>query len=295
MNILIWNCRGSLNPNFRSIMNGMVNSYSPTIMIISETKTSGKRAKGIADRLPLGVAIFANTIGLAGGLWLLWDSTQVDIVEVSSTEQEIHVVVILSYSNNPWLLFAIYASPRYVERHLLWENLEAISGLHSLPWVITGDFNGVLMGEDKFGGRPININKALQCQECLDACRMIEIGYSGPRYTWSNNRPLTGLIQERIDRVFVNADRNGHYLEAYVRHLERSHSDHCLVLLSMARNQGITLPHPFRFQPMWLSHSSFLAVVRDAWMSPTILSHAISNFETKAKEWNKNVFGNLFY
>lgn len=67
------------------------------------------------------------------------------------------------------------------------------------------------------------------------------------------------------------------------------------MLLSLARNQGTTLPCPFRFQPMWLSHSSFPAVVRDARMSLTALSQAISNFETKVKEWNKNVFGNLFY
>ena len=91
---------------------------------------------------------------------------------------------------------AIYASPMYVERCLLWENLEAVSGLHSLSWVIASDFNEVLIGEDKFGGRPVNINKALQFQECLDACRMIDIGYSGPRYMlsnnmWSNNRLLT--------------------------------------------------------------------------------------------------------
>ena len=194
MNILIWNYRGALNPNFRSIVTGMVSSYSPAIMIISETKTSGERAKGIVDRLPLDGAIFANTIGLTRGLWFLWDFAQVDIAELSSTEQEIHVVVTPSYSNNPWLLSAIYASPRYVERHLLWENLEAISGLHSLSWVIVGDFNEVLMGEDKFEGRPVNINKALRFQECLDACRMIDIGYSGPRYTWSNNKLLIGLI-----------------------------------------------------------------------------------------------------
>jgi len=30
-------------------------------------------------------------------------------------------------------------------------------------------------------------------------------------------------------------------------------------------------------------------------MNPTVLSQAISNFETKAKEWNKNIFKNLFY
>ena len=158
-----------------------------------------------------------------------------DIVELSSIKQEIHVVVTPIYSNNPWLLSAIYASPRYAERRLLWENLESVSDLHSLSWVIASDFNEVLMGEDKFGGRPVNIHKALQFQEYLNSCRMIDIGYSGSRYTWSNNRPMTGLIHERIDRVFVNATWNGLYPEACVRHLERSHLDHCLVLLSIDR------------------------------------------------------------
>lgn len=185
MNILIWNCRGALNPNFCSIVNGMVGSYSHAIMFISE-------------------------------------------------------------------------------RLLLWENLEVVSGLHSLPWVIASDFNEVLMGEDKFWGRPININKGLRFQECLDACRIIAISYSGPRYTWSNNRSLTGLIRKKIDRVFINAYWNGRYPETYVRHLERSHSNHCPVLLSLARNQGITLPRPIKFQLMWLSHTSFPVVLRDA-------------------------------
>ena len=71
MNMLIWNCQGALNPNFHSIVTGMVSSHSPTIMIITKTKTSSERAKGIADRLPFDGAIFANTIGLTSGLWLL--------------------------------------------------------------------------------------------------------------------------------------------------------------------------------------------------------------------------------
>ena len=53
MNILIWNCRGSLNPNFRSIVNGMVNSYSPTIMIISEKKPMAREPKELLIDYPL--------------------------------------------------------------------------------------------------------------------------------------------------------------------------------------------------------------------------------------------------
>jgi len=41
MNVLIWNCQGALNPSFQNIVNDMVHSHSPAIMIITETKTSG--------------------------------------------------------------------------------------------------------------------------------------------------------------------------------------------------------------------------------------------------------------
>lgn len=136
----------------------------------------------------------------------------------------------------------MYVSPRYAERHLLWENLSIVASLHSLLWVITGDFNEVLLGEDKFGGRNVNINRALKFQERLNSCKMIDIGFSGPQYTWSNLRPLSQLIQERIDRVFINAEWNVIYPEAFVKHLERIHFDHCSIMLSLSRNSILRLP-----------------------------------------------------
>lgn len=87
-----------------------------------------------------------------GGLWVLWDSNQVEVSELSSIEQEIHSMVMDLSSNSSWLLSAIYASPKYVERRFLWDNLSIVAGLHSLSWVIAGDFNEVLLGEDKYGG-----------------------------------------------------------------------------------------------------------------------------------------------
>lgn len=132
-----------------------------------------------------------------------------------------------------WLLTVVYASPRYAERKLLWDNLAHVAALHNLPWVIAGDFNEVLMGEDKFGGQPVNVNRAIRFQECLDKCKMIDIGFSSPRYTWLNLRPLTGLIQERIDRVFINSSWIALYSEAVVKHLKRAHSDHSPIILSL--------------------------------------------------------------
>ncbi|XP_075667401.1 uncharacterized protein LOC142636989 [Castanea sativa] len=129
-------------------------------MVIGETKVSGERAKRISDRINLDEAIFAYSIGLLRGLWVLWDFDQFEIAKLASTEQEVHLIV-TSTAKPPWLLSAIYASPRYAERRLLWENLESVATLHSMPWVIAGDFNEVLMGEDKFDGCSVNISGAL--------------------------------------------------------------------------------------------------------------------------------------
>ncbi|XP_023878931.2 uncharacterized protein LOC111991384 [Quercus suber] len=161
--------------------------------------------------------------------------------------------------------------------------------------VMAGDFNEVLMGKDKYMGKAVNISRALHFQECLDSCKMIDIGFLGTHYTWSNQRPLTHLIQERIDRVFVNVEWNGLFLEASVQHLERAHSNHCPVLLCLNRSQDVNFPRPFRFQLTWLTHLDFPRVVREARASLTRLPVAVSTFVDKARIWNKNVFGNLFH
>ena len=97
--------------------------------------------------------------------------------------------------------------------------------LHNMPWIIVGDFNEPLMKDDKFGGRVVSVSRSLLFKECLNKCSMIDIGFSGPRLTWTNKREEQALIQERIDRFFVNPSWCLLYLDAKVVHITRSHSD----------------------------------------------------------------------
>ena len=86
----------------------------------------------------------------------------------------------------------------------MWENLTKVVELHKLSWVIAGDFNEPLIDKDKFEGRGVNINRSLAFKDCLDRCSMVDMGFSGPRYTWTNKRDISNLILERIDKFFMN-------------------------------------------------------------------------------------------
>ena len=225
---------------------------------------------------------------------MLWNSDKVEVSILSSTEQEIHAIVKVLNSNLSWLFTAVYASPRTAERHILWENLNKVAELHNMPWVLAGDFNEPLLNEDKFGGRAVSVNRPLLFKECLDNCGMIDIGFSGPRFTWTNKREVQALIQERIDRFFVNASWCILYPEAKVVHLTRCHSDHCPVMLDMVPSISMGRKRPFKFQTCWLTDPTFPRIVSYAWRQHNILKGAIENFSKEALIWNKEHFGNIF-
>ena len=107
MNVLIWNCRGALKPNFQDHIRDLCHSHNPAILVVMETHIGGMRAREISDRLPFENAIHTNTIGLAGGLWMLWNSERVDVTFLASTEQEIHAIVKVPNSDSNWLFSAI--------------------------------------------------------------------------------------------------------------------------------------------------------------------------------------------
>ena len=80
MNVLIWNCKGALKPSFRQTVLDIVNWHHPIIMVITETRFSGDRAKSIMASLPFDGALCSiplaslEAFGCFGGLtWFKWN------------------------------------------------------------------------------------------------------------------------------------------------------------------------------------------------------------------------------
>ncbi|KAK7841692.1 hypothetical protein CFP56_015055 [Quercus suber] len=75
---------------------------------------------------------------------------------MSSTEQKIHTTLNVCNSDSTWIISTVYASPRIMERKILWSNLSEVAKLHNLPWLLLGDFNETPSGTNKLGGRQMD-------------------------------------------------------------------------------------------------------------------------------------------
>lgn len=57
---------------------------------------------------------------------------------------------------------------------------------------------------EKTRGIPHNIRKNLDFIAIIKACGLMDIGFSGQKYTWSNNRGMNHSIWKRLDRGLNN-------------------------------------------------------------------------------------------
>ena len=66
MNILMWNCRGALNPDFTHRIFEMAVNHNPAIMVITETRVGGDRAAKIIAGLPFDGLVMLVGCGCCG-------------------------------------------------------------------------------------------------------------------------------------------------------------------------------------------------------------------------------------
>ncbi|PKI65411.1 hypothetical protein CRG98_014150 [Punica granatum] len=126
---------------------------------------------------------------------------RVDLRIIATAKQEIHALVEVIPSHLFGLLSVVYACHNLIDRN----NLITLSNAHDLPWTVLGDFNDILDPSEKLGGKPVDSRASSRSREIIEKCKLIDVGLSGLRFTWSNLRNRDGLIQECLDRVITNA------------------------------------------------------------------------------------------
>ena len=108
-------------------------------------------------------------------------------------------VVISSECSSPWRTSFVNGEPHREKRHDFWSLLTRLHDQWNVPWLACGDFNEVLCQDEHGGPRERLESQIGQFKDCLDACGLTDMGFSGPMFTWTNKQEGDDLVHVRLD------------------------------------------------------------------------------------------------
>lgn len=286
--ILSWNCQGAKSSLFIDTIRFFIQKYQLHVVVLLEPRISGIQADRTISRIGLPNSFRVEATGFSGGIWILWDDVwPVQIIEPHS--QYIHCRVQDSLTSH-FFFTAVYGHPVPSCHSRLWPRLQSLCDAMTAAWVLLGDFNSLASSSERLGS---SVDRSGVCGAFvtwIHATSLLDLGYVGPDFTWRR-----GTLHERLDRGLCNAAWRLRFPEATISHLVRYQSDHRPLLLNLSSLVPNTSERPFRFMRAWLAHDGYRAFVEENWQRSGDLMTSISHLTDKLREWNRFVFGNIFW
>lgn len=132
----------------------------------------------------------------------------------------------------PLPLSTVYASPNYRLQAILWNNLEETAESVDHPWVVAGDLNDIASVDDSRTFAPdTSSSQRRKFAEHINKWKLVDLGSTGPKFTWSNGRQGLANMEKRLARALCNEKWRSLFPEGMVQNLPRTYSDHspCIV------------------------------------------------------------------
>lgn len=130
------------------------------------------------------------------------------------------------------------------------------------PWILLGDFNCVLKGDERSSGAGVCKGFA----NWVMKNGLIDLGYTGQKFTSCHGASIDNRRAAHLDKGLCSAEWRRTFQMASIKHLTHSYSDHCPLLLQINPGLGKRLgDRPFRFHAMWLRHKDFIRWMKDNW------------------------------
>lgn len=211
-------------------------------------------------------------------------------------------MIIGSEANQRWR--ALYGEPKTEQRHNFWDLLRFVRSKWSGPWICARDFNEALSRNEHLSRGDRGENQIRLFRECPEDCDLVDLGFSGPKYTWNNRQEGNSNVKVRLDRAVANGQFIQLFDDYHVENIITSSSDHYAILISINSDSGhndkSNFDHNFRYEAMWARATDYNEVVERKWnegfVGPKNLQSIWSNSGKMAislKQWSTNTFGSI--
>ncbi|XP_071926918.1 uncharacterized protein [Coffea arabica] len=164
-------------------------------------------------------------------------------------------------------------------------------------WIIMGDFNDLRSNEKKWGGKDRAEGSFREFNRFIRANNLIDLGYQGVPWTWSNSWDGDGEVKEMLDRCLCSTEWVQRYEKARCNHGETEASDH-LMLIVDTNSDTKRKKRRFYFDQRWTKNLETKEVIQGAWRKDHLgsrmfkVTRKIKECRIAILEWRKKVQGN---
>jgi hypothetical protein len=201
--------------------------------------------------------------GLSGGLALFW--LQSFSISLKGFNAHCIDVVISGDSGDSWRTTFVYGEPRRDKRHEFWQLLHRLHSVWKGPWLCCRDFNEALTHDEHYGSSERSDAHMLLFRECLEDCGLVDLGYTSPKYTWTNKQDADNNVRVRLELAVANGAFTAMFDECRVEQVITSTSDHMAQAISMGSFANPATRPPvqfgFRFEATWLRSPEYKEVL----------------------------------
>ncbi|XP_058748566.1 uncharacterized protein LOC131621540 [Vicia villosa] len=191
MKIISLNCRGLGSPRAVRALLRLIRLENPSVVFLMETRLKKEELLGIQFKCGyegcFAVDCEGSSRDRAGGLGLLWMNS-VNLTITSFSLNFIGSSVRDDLEEQPWELSGVYGYPEENNKKKTWLLVQKLVQGEGRKTLMVGDFNDILAADEKIGGIARSLIQLSWSRQSFELCGLIDLGFEGYPYTWSNGR-----------------------------------------------------------------------------------------------------------
>ena len=163
----------------------LTRAKDPSVVFLAETLTKEARLEFIQNSINFDHRWVVPKVGHSGGLVLYWRSL-INLTIEGSNKYYIDAIVDKSLESE-WRLTGFYGEANTTRRNEAWDKLRSLNSRPERPWLCCGEFNEIIIQDENLGGATRSHNQMQQFRDVIDECGFMDLGFEGPKYTWSRH------------------------------------------------------------------------------------------------------------
>lgn len=195
------------------VLKDLLSVHKPKILGLLEPRVSGEHADTICKKIKFENWVRVEAVGFSGGIWVFW--TNDCEVEIFYTHPQFIVLKLKCSSDESWFLAVVYGNPNVGLRQKLWHALVLAKLRVESHLLVVRDFNAVVSDTEVNTQGPLTHSRNAGFQEWIFELGLIDLGFSGPMFTWVRGLHDHTFKGARLDRALCNFEWRSRFTESY--------------------------------------------------------------------------------